>query len=115
MTRPIDFLPEAELEIEGAYIWYERQRPGLGIQFLLALDAALMRAAESPLVFPKAARRTRKALLRRFPYLVLYVDEESRILITGVFHGHRDPDAWSDRVREKMPRYVTSHVAIAAR
>jgi len=106
MTVSIKFLPDAELEIEAAYDWYESRRPGLGILFLFALDAALIRAIENPRIFPTVARRTRKVLLRRFPYLVLYVVEGSRILITGVFHGHRDPGVWSDRIREKTTRYA---------
>ena len=36
----------------------------------------------------------------RFPYLVLYVLEDQHIFVTAVFHGHRDPRRWSDRVRE---------------
>ena len=106
MTLPIEFLPEAELEILNAFVWYECRRPGLGHEFLGALDAALVEATASPRGFPKVARRTRKALLRRFPYLVLYVVDESRILVLGVLHGHRDPDAWSDRVREPKQRYA---------
>jgi plasmid stabilization system protein ParE len=44
--------------------------------------------------------RTRRALLRRFPYPVLYVLEDQLILVTAVFHGHRDPRRWSERVRD---------------
>ena len=115
MTLPVGFLPEAESEVEAAYVYYEKQRPGLGLQFLLAFDAAVSRASENPRVFPRVARRTRKALLRRFPYLVFYVVEEYRILVTGVFHGHRDPGAWSDRVREKRARYNSRPQPAAAK
>lgn len=113
MTRSIDFLPEAEAEVEVACDWYEDQRPGLGVQFLLEFDAVLLRVSEDPRVFPRVARRTHKVLLRRFPYVVLYVVlyvvHEDLILITGVFHGHRDPGVWSDRVRERSAAYRTTH------
>jgi plasmid stabilization system protein ParE len=105
VTLAIDFRPEAELEVEAAYGWYEEQWPGLGSQFLLALGAAVIRAAENPLLFPKVARRTHRAVLRRFPYVVFYVIEGRRLVITGVFHGHRDPRDWSDRVREDVALY----------
>lgn len=101
MTRSVDFRPEAEAEVEAAYDWYEDHRPGLGVRFLLVLGAALLRVSEDPQVYPKVARRTRKVLLRHFPYVVFYVVREDRILITGVFHGHRDPGVWADRVRER--------------
>jgi plasmid stabilization system protein ParE len=100
MSRPVLLLPEAERELEGAFWWYERQRSGLGLEFLLAFAAAIESVRRLPLGPELVARRTRKVLLRRFPYLVLYAVDEERILITAVFHGHEDPRKWSDRVRE---------------
>ncbi len=41
MRRAVHFLPEAERELEDAFWWYERQRSGLGLEFLLAFDAAV--------------------------------------------------------------------------
>jgi plasmid stabilization system protein ParE len=81
--------------VEDAYWWYERQRSGLGLEFLLAFDAAVERLRRLPEGHELVARRTRKALLRRFPYLVLYAVEAERVLITAVFHARRDPRRWS--------------------
>lgn len=79
---------------------YERQRGGLGLEFLLAFDATVESLRRLPEGHEIVALRTRKALLRRFPYLILYALEEKRIVVTAVFHGRRDPRRWSDRVRE---------------
>jgi len=106
-------LPEAENEVYEAFRWYERQRPGLGLDFLLALDAALERVRRLPEGHEIVAMRTRKTLLRRFPYLVLYALEEKRILVTAVFHGRRDPRRWSDRVRESALVPERHHAASA--
>jgi plasmid stabilization system protein ParE len=94
------FLPEASSEVEEAYGWYESRKPGLGSRFLQALEDVLRQAAEFPHGAPRVARRTRKAVLRSFPYLVLYVVENERLLITGVFQARRDPGTWVDRVLE---------------
>ena len=40
--------PEASAELEDAALWYERQRPGLGLEFVQAVDAALERIAQWP-------------------------------------------------------------------
>ena len=114
MTLAIDFLPQAESEIEAASLWYEEQSPGLGFRFLFAIDAALRRASENPLSFPRELRRTRKAVIRRFPYVVFYAVEKERILVTGVFHGRRHPRSWADRIREGIPVYAKPPVAVAA-
>lgn len=100
MRRAVHLLPEAERELEYAFWWYERQRRGLGLEFLLAFDAAVEGLRRLPEGHELVALKTRKALLRRFPYLVLYAVEAERVLITAVFHGRRDPQRWSDRVRE---------------
>ena len=100
VRRPVHLLPEAERELEDAFWWYERQRSGLGLEFLLAFDAAVESLRRLPEGHELVALKTRKALLRRFPYLVLYAVEAERVLITAVFHGRRDPRRWADRVRE---------------
>ncbi len=101
MSRVVQLLPEAERELEEAFRWYEGQRRGLGLEFILAFDAAVERLRRLPEGHELVALRTRKVLLRRFPYLVLYAVEEKYILVTAVFHGRRDPLRWSDRVRER--------------
>jgi plasmid stabilization system protein ParE len=100
VKRDVQLLPEAVLEVVEAFWWYEHRRRGLGLEFLLAFDALLENLRRLPRGHEAVAMRTRKALLRRFPYLVLYAIEEERVLVTAVFHGHQDPRRWSNRVRE---------------
>ncbi|MBI5757947.1 MAG: hypothetical protein HZA46_05465 [Planctomycetales bacterium] len=40
--------PEAEIETLKASQWYERERRGLGVEFLAAVDAALQKLQRSP-------------------------------------------------------------------
>ena len=40
-----------------------------------------------------------KFLLKRFPYLVLYIPEEDKILITAIAHQHRKPDYYINRIK----------------
>lgn len=100
MRRVVYLLPEAERELQDAFRWYERQRSGLGLEFLLALHAAVESLRRLPEGGELVALRTRRLLLRRFPYLLLYTVEADRVLITALFHGRRDPLRWADRVRE---------------
>lgn len=115
MNRRVDLLPVAQREVEEAFRWYEAQRPGLGYDFLLAMDATIERLRRLPEGNEVVALRTRRALLRRFPYLVLYALEADRIVVTAVFHGRRDPIRWSDRVREQAisSRRLDAHRVVA--
>ncbi len=100
MILHMRFQHEARREIIAALTWYEEQREGLGLGFLLALEATLERAHRLPLAHELVAKRTRKALVRRFPYVVLFAVEPEGIVVTAVFDCRRDRDRWTDRVRE---------------
>jgi len=90
--------PEAEAELAEAFEWYERRVPGLGADFLTAVDAALDSLLSNPLQHPLICKVVRRALTRRFPYQVLFVAEEEAITVIAVFHGARDPRIWRDRI-----------------
>jgi len=58
----------AATDLTDAHDWYEAQSSGLGAEFLRAVDAAFAAVQRSPASFPVVSGRTRRALLRRFPY-----------------------------------------------
>jgi hypothetical protein len=59
--------PEAEVDAFEAAVWYERERPGLGVEFLEATRAAFRRIEEAPRQFPTVFPDIRRAILHRFP------------------------------------------------
>ena len=89
--------PEAEAEIGEAFDWYEERVSGLGLDFILNLDAAFNAILRNPLLYPALHKNIRRALLRRFPYQVFFVYEENRVVVLAVFHGKRDPKHWKHR------------------
>lgn len=97
VTRELSIRPAAEAELIEAYAWYEERVPNLGTEFLLAADACFNSISRNPEMCPVVHRTIRKALLRRFPYAVLYVLEENQIVILALFHAKRNPRHWQDR------------------
>jgi plasmid stabilization system protein ParE len=91
--------PRAEAEAERAAAWYEAQQPGLGIDFLLQLDAAIERVARAPLIYSPLHREARRVLLRRFPFAVYFVCEEAAIEVFAILHQQRAESVWQSRVR----------------
>lgn len=89
---------EAERDIEEGAFWYEQQRAGLGVEFVLELDAVLERVETGPRQFPEIEPRVRRALLRRFPYAVYFVIEEDSVGVFAVLHQSRDPGGWKARL-----------------
>jgi plasmid stabilization system protein ParE len=91
-------LEEASDDVTLAFEWYESQRVGLGVEFVLAVDAAI----EPLLRFPESGeafyRDTRRCLVERFPFEVLYRVQGRLIVIVAVMHAARDPEAILRRV-----------------
>ena len=41
----------------------------------------------------------RRALVKQFPYGVIYSEEQQEILIIAVMHLHRKPEYWRNRTK----------------
>ena len=87
----------AEADVREAAFWYESKREGLGVEFTLELDSLYERIAKNPEQFPAIEQRTRRALLRRFPYAVYFVVGDAAVVVIAVLHQHRQPGAWRAR------------------
>ena len=96
--RKLIVRPHAQLDIEEAVLWYENQRPGLGIGLLEAVDYLVDRILRSPCQFPEIQLGVRRALVHRFPYSLYFSASEERIEVIAVLHQHRHPDVWRERV-----------------
>ncbi len=94
MSKTVIVEPEAEADLRAAYDWYEEQREGLGMDFVLCVEGTLAAIAERPRLFPVIGKKTRRALTRRFPYSVLFVELPDAITVIGVFHTSRSPSRW---------------------
>jgi hypothetical protein len=71
VTATIIVQPEGEADLDAAFHWYQARREGLGDEFLEEVSHAFARIAERPLRYAIIHREARRALLRRFPYVVL--------------------------------------------
>ncbi|MBM4310248.1 MAG: type II toxin-antitoxin system RelE/ParE family toxin [Deltaproteobacteria bacterium] len=98
MSRRFIVRPEAEAEMAEAFDWYENRVPGLGSEFLLCVDAVFNAILRSPQQFPQIHKIVRRALTRRFPYEVFFVEDQERIVILSVFHAKRDPKRWREKI-----------------
>ena len=97
MSLPVITRPAATAEIETAYRWYEDEREGLGSEFLKAVDKIVKEIAENPERFPIIRRDIRRAILRRFPYSILYRIVAGHVVVIACFHGKRNPKVWRSR------------------
>ena len=98
LIRPAWFLEAAEDDIAVAFEWYESKRAGLGEEFVLAVDAALDPLFEFPESCEVFYRDTRRCLMERFPFELLYRVEGDLMIVAACMHAARDPEAILRRV-----------------
>ena len=85
------FTQAARAELIDAQDWYEGEATGLGPRFRQAVDAVIERMSDNPRQFPNVLKNVRRALLRRFPYSLLFVIEDDALIVIACFHASRDP------------------------
>jgi plasmid stabilization system protein ParE len=84
-------------ELAEAKRYYNQVQRGLGGQFQHEAEIAAKRILERSLAWQFEHDPFRRFILNRFPYKMLYVVENGRILIVAVSHQHRQPDYWIER------------------
>ena len=70
----------------------------MGTAFKNELRQLLYLASRLPLAWPKSGEETRRCLLSRFPYMVIYAPLPDELLVIAVGHQHRRPEYWRDRL-----------------
>ena len=98
MSYRLIIRPEAELDLEDAFEWYESKASGLGSEFVRAIDNCISAIGRSPLAYRIIYKQARRAFVRRFPYSIFYLVEEDTIFVIACFHSKRNPNAWQDRL-----------------
>jgi plasmid stabilization system protein ParE len=97
-VHPVIFTLPARAELIDAQDWYESEASGLGRRFQAAVDAVVERISANPRQFPVVHKNIRRALLRRFPYALMFViDDDATLTVIACFHGSRDPAHWQRR------------------
>jgi plasmid stabilization system protein ParE len=93
----VRFRLEAASDVVSARERYDEQRPGLGSDFVRYLEDTVEVITEVPEAFPEIAVGYRRAILKRFPYLLYYRIEPSGIEVIACLHSARAQDTWRSR------------------
>jgi plasmid stabilization system protein ParE len=86
-SKQAEFHEAASLEFEAAFVWYLERSERAALRFVRELERAVASIVDSPERFPAAISGTRRCLLREFPFVVVYRELPSGILVIAVAHG----------------------------
>jgi hypothetical protein len=91
------FHPDAEAEFGRAVEYYERSQPGLGLEFAQEVNATIARISEYPDAWAMLSKNSRRCLVNRFPFGIVYQIKSNTLRIIAVAHLHRRPGYWEQR------------------
>lgn len=89
--------PEALAEYAEAAGFYEERAPGLGREFYEEVQRVLRLVGENPGLGSPFAAPYQRAYCRRFPFAVVYREDEGVVWVQAVMHLRRKPGYWKDR------------------
>jgi len=87
----------AEQDIKDAYEWYEEKRNNLGKMFVLEVGAIFAKIGAKPTMYATVFENIRRALCKRFPYSIYFIEVGTDIVVIGVLHQRRNPTVWQSR------------------
>lgn len=96
----IRYLAEVQGDIVAVEAWYAAKSLLAATRFVAELQVAWQRILEGPARWPKGACDTRRYLLKRFPYHVVYRQVDEDVFVIAVASGRRGPGFWLRRLKQ---------------
>jgi|SRR3954453_22545052 plasmid stabilization system protein ParE len=97
-NRPLEIHPAALAELKSAVAWYLRRSEAAAVAFSAELDRAMELVTKTPTRWPAGDDGTRKFVLQRFPFAIVYREKKSVVQVLAVAHGYRRPGYWKQRL-----------------
>lgn len=92
------FHPQAIRDLEEAIQFYKERSPKAARRFLLEFKRAKTMILSFPKAWPLFEKGTRRILLDRFPYGLIYKEHAHQYVILAVMHMSQRPGYWFDRL-----------------
>jgi len=97
-VKCLRFHPEAQIEMVESAKYYEAEQSGLGKRFLEAIRTSIHKVRLFPSIYQRLDGEVRRCCVERFPFGVVFREEDNEIQIIAVVHFKRDPDYWKKRL-----------------
>jgi plasmid stabilization system protein ParE len=97
-SLPLEFHPDARIDALQAYDWYAERSQDAADSFQEELQDAGRAIRQSPERWANYLSGTRRYLMKRFPFVIVYRVATDRIEIVAVAHGRRKPGYWKRRL-----------------
>ena len=97
MSYSVRYKLAAAAEVEEAIARYAKPEVHQASAFVKDLERTEAHLRARPALYQQVAGEIRRAVLRRFPYSIVYVVEQDEVIVLGCMHQHQKP-----RTREEL-------------
>jgi plasmid stabilization system protein ParE len=91
------FHPEAQAEYDDAVAWYQSRSARASARFRAEVERVLGLIQSYPEMYPPYDDDHRFAVLRRFPYSLVYQVQPGQVYVVAVAHSSRSAGYWQGR------------------
>ena len=96
--KPHIFHPDAGAEYTSAVQYYADIAPELGNRFHDEIERLIHEVRRQPERFFRFSPPAQRALARKFPYSVVYLNQPDHVWIVAIMHAKRRPGYWRERL-----------------
>lgn len=97
-ARSVRFHEDARADVRKAVAWYQKRSPKAAADFVEELHRATETIRATPDHWPEGKNNTRRFLLWRFPFSIIYSERDSIVTVWAVAHASRRPEYWARRI-----------------
>jgi toxin ParE1/3/4 len=94
----VEYHQDAIADVKSAVAWYQKRSRKAALDFVEELRRAADTICEAPERWPIGKNNTRRLLLWRFPFSIIYSEQPSTVTIWAVAHSSRRPEYWTHRL-----------------
>ncbi len=98
IAKRVEYHEGAIADVKSAVAWYQKRSPKAALDFIEELHKSADTIREAPKRWPIGNNNTRRFPLWRFPFTIIYSEEQSIVTIWAVAHGSRRPEYWACRL-----------------
>jgi len=92
------FHPLAVKELTDSIDYYEKNYPGLGLEFSEEVYSTVQRILQFPKAWTKISKNCRRCITQRFPFGIIYQVKDDEIIIVSVMQLNQKPKKWDERI-----------------
>ena len=92
------FHEEASAEYDAAFDWYLGHSADAARRFDVEVNRAISLIVQTPQRWPSYLYGSRRFVIQRFLFSVVYLDEPESLRVVAIAHAKRKPGYWKQRI-----------------